>query len=285
MNDTFGAILDEMYTVIAETDESTEYTLDKVKTKVKNVYGRVCSWKMIRIYPREWTAITAKSLSFLSKTLPITVVADSITTSETAVNAAVVEMDTTNMPTTWSMLIYGNIVNYTGKTATSITGCTGVLALIPQSSKAKLITKISDLDIYKPKSMAKQNTDGSTDPLAYVEWGTNGYWERFSIIKQDWEQYIIVLSSYSGQYWLTYTRIPPELVENSDEIILEHNAGLYCIAPIWAWEMLWKSEEIELAQEKLVLGYDYLVEFYGKYALDLSWQPQSVEYDQVTSFI
>jgi hypothetical protein len=75
----------EVFTILAETELSTEYTPARVQSKIDSIHKRICSGKVIRLFnddPREGKAIRAKSLPFLNQQIPITVTRYKVLTAD-----------------------------------------------------------------------------------------------------------------------------------------------------------------------------------------------------------
>ena len=85
MPNTRLEIEEEVFTILAETELSTEYSPERVQSKIDSVYKRVCSGKIIRLFsddPREGKVIKAKSLPFLNQQTPITTFRPQILTAD-----------------------------------------------------------------------------------------------------------------------------------------------------------------------------------------------------------
>ena len=285
MPNTRVEIEDEVFTILAETELSTEYTPARVQAKIDSVHKRICSGKLIRLFnddPREGKAIRAKSLPFLNQQIPLTVFRPTTLTAPMNIGDTTVSLDTTDYEAAGAVYIAGNIVEYTSKSTTQFLGCTGIQTFAETGTTVGALTKVNSIDAYKPKTLWLQSK-GIQRQIQYIRRGDQTGAEYWTILNNGTSKYINIISSTIGVYWLYYQLEPTTLTTDNQQILLPGTAGLDIVAPIVAGELLRKSEEIELAKEKLIPGYDGLTEFYGKFVADTQDEAQQISWDTCTA--
>lgn len=272
----------EAYQVLWEKDLSNEYSPAIVQAKIQNVYSRICHGKVIRL--DNWQAINASRLPFLEYRTPIQYYApSSITGGPYNPGATTLWVaDTTNYLTSSYVSIKGNLIKYTGKTATSLTWVTWVTIIIEDGDLVSQVFPISNINIYKPTRLSyiTNETEQPCHEMIRWEYTTGQY---YTIMNNGEDRYLFIKEYPTGTYRLDYFQEPPALTQDSDKILLPGDAGKEIIAPIAMAELLWKTEEIDFAKEKWVLWYDKLVEFYDNYKRNTKKERQQIGYNFVGS--
>ena len=291
MSNTRSEVETETLRLIAATEASTEYNLDTVRGSNQNVYERICSWNIIRLISTgqhaEWSKIKAKKLPFLDKKYPINIYETVVTTDAVLVWATSIPCDTANLLDATVLdpkyvMIFGNIVSYTSKTATTLEWCSWLVIALDLWTVVRQVYLIDNLDVSKPKTLINQ-TNNWQFPIFYLDPQAQIAPQQYYTILFEWEnRFLLTESCPSWVYRFNYTLQPPVLDTDNSTYLLPWDRAKKLIAPISAWELLWWSEETELWKEKLMLWYGPLVEFYGKFVSDIENQIVSIDFNFCT---
>ncbi len=122
---TLQTLRDIAYSIIREEEDVNAYPLILMDMLLNSSQTRICNGTVIN--PLNQQAVIKGKLSFLDSSefysnVNVTTLSANATVGATALSIT----DTTSYPTSGSVYINGNIVTYTGKTATTFTGCTNV---------------------------------------------------------------------------------------------------------------------------------------------------------------
>lgn len=287
MANKLSEIIADAYRKMAEIDTSTQYDYDVVKQKANDYHKAVCSGKVQRLFPapghNEIWSITAKRLPFLERKTPIEWNWPIKLTADANIWAVELSLDTTDLASSWAIYIKWCLIKYTNKTATTITGVTGVTISLSTGDIASPLFQISNMNLYKPFDLIYQVQDQERS-VVFIEDGMFVPSSYYKVLN-DWnDKYIYIVNLSSGLYWLKYIYEPDDMENDDDECLLEGNNGRDIISSLIAGDLLFDSEETQFAQEKLTFGYSFLISFYNKFNSDKSNQTKSIDYNFATEW-
>ena len=122
MSVTLSQLRTKAYAILREEEESSAYSYTLIDDLLNTAQLKICSGLVINPLTKEelkkWQLPFLNSTQFYSSVSPTNTTAD-LTAWDVTINVT----DTTNFPTTWVLFIWWDIITYTGKTATSFTGC------------------------------------------------------------------------------------------------------------------------------------------------------------------
>ena len=145
---TLWDIKDLMYWLMNETSWNRTYTNNWRDTaKINDVIRRVSSWFFRSVLNTE-TVYKSGDIPYLRKKQYIKYKEAIACTAAIVVGAVTINIDTTNLTTTWSIYSQWVVISYTWKNATQITWCTGVVADFEEWTKFEQVYKVNaDMDI------------------------------------------------------------------------------------------------------------------------------------------
>ena len=287
MGNALKDIIAATYTKMAEVDTSTEYNRDIVVNKINTIYKDVCRWEVQRLFPAPGSpvngAIVAKRLPFLEQKKPINWEGTSKLDQSASIWAIELFLDTTNLEANWAVYIRGNLIKYTWKTSTSITGVTWVIIALDQWDIVSPLFKTSWINLYKPFDLVKQVWDQELSMVYIDEWMyvPGSYYKT---LNDGEDKYIYIVNFNTWLYWLKYIYEPDDLEDEDDEVLLDGNNWIEIISSIVAWELLFDTEETMFAQEKLTLWYNALIKFFNRFNSDKKNQTKSIDYSFCTGW-
>lgn len=236
--------------------------------KINDVIRRICSWKVYNLI--EWGMIQGKYLPFLAWTKIINVLTSRNLTQEVAIWGTKLYFDTTDLPSSGSVIMWEVVFSYTVKTSTYIEIPASEFERDNWTVLRALYNMPSDID--EPQALRQWNID-----IVFVN-------DDSPVI---WNVYYSIISGKLYIKWVTwkvvlkYKKKPTALSNNIDECIIPDSKDM--IACISAGEVLYDLEETNDAQSKLVSGYSQLKEFYSRRASQVKkqntimWQPFNLQ--------
>lgn len=173
-----------------------------------------------------------------------------ITTSSTEI-----EIDTTNLPTTGGILLWNEIISYTGKTATEITGVTGILSSHSIWEFAIILHKLPT-NFRKPLKV--YNFIQEQEIEIEMKDNINRQYKYYQIL--DW--YIYFYGTSKDKIYIKYTTNYEYLTDNTDTSPFPDSIALNIIPFIAGGRMI-KDE---------VLRVKLLTQWYNKIATEYTRQ-------------
>ena len=272
MANTLEEVFNEVYDLMGEKPTSTTYPILSVVSLINRYIERICKWQIVSLLnPQQ--RYRAGNLKFLEKKIYYKNISAQSTSVATAIGDTTLTVTTTNFPTTWAVLINWEIVTYTGKSSTQLTGVTGITTIHPAGSRVNLVFALPT-NISKPF----QVYDTEWAEVEYQDFRYNEKFNYYTILTQDNIDYIYFNRWEWNNMLVQYYKRPTKLIYSTDdqkEIDLPDDAWLDIIAPLVAWDMKFtKWEELDLAQNNLLKWYNWLQEFndyYTKKAIKFWW--------------
>jgi len=162
------------YEVLNEPSTSGLYSSDLINLWLNNTQVEVCDGKKLKFLRSTYSFIAPVRTSLTS----------AITTASTTLAVG----DTTNFSTAGAVMVQGDVINYTGKTSTTLTGCTNVgVAHDAGAYVYPLIALPSDY-WSTPDVRVYRSTVTSTDTWMYfdeLEWNNRLTSHAFTITSDD----------------------------------------------------------------------------------------------------
>ncbi len=135
---TLQDLRDIGYAILREEEDITAYPLVLMDMLLNSAQNRICNGTVIN--PMNWQAIRKGKLPFLDTSAFYSNISLTTLSADTTVGDTTLDItDTTDFPSTGSIYVAGNIITYTGKTATTFTGCTNVLFAHQSGSQVSTI--------------------------------------------------------------------------------------------------------------------------------------------------
>lgn len=260
MATTLQDLRDIWYALLREEeDDSSAYPTVLMDMMLNSAESRICAWTVIN--PINQQAVRKWKLSFLDESKFYSNVNVTSITADTTTGAPNIDVaDTTNFPTTWSLYIAWNIVDYTGKTATQFTGVTGVefahlswtqvsiifalptdygsVSWVSYANNFKLDAKLYD-DMWEDLNSIKNGGYNRTDAQWYRNQTTV---KPFYVII---DNYLLVFNrnNTGDQIHLRYQKKATKMVNTTDETTIPEDYAESTIPYLALWEMLYNRGE------------------------------------------
>lgn len=268
MPNTLTEIDTRLLVNLAVPSTSTTYPQARRRGKINSLIRRIANGKIKNIL--DGTLITWWDLRFLRKRVqvkdyaPLSLQDATITSATTTINTS----DTTLVPTAWNGYIGWSVFAYTGKTATSLTGVTGVEWTHKKSALINIVTKLPT-DCLVPSELYRVDKKWAIQPTDYIDYKAQDYAESYRTIIGDstaTNQYIYTqFQSNTETYRFYYYSKPTTLASGATVSELPDDYGVEMVSLLASWELLRETEKRDQGKNQLVLAYAMLIEFYEKF--------------------
>lgn len=280
MATTLQDLRDVFYSILRETSNSSAYPLTFVDLLLNAAQQRICLGNVMN--PLSWVQLKKWQLPFLLTDKFYTSIQTVYLSAAATVWGTTLTLTTTNLASSWVLYIDGNIITYTAKTATQVTGCTNILYAHPSGSEVstvyavpadygsivnvvrngsvKLQSKLYD-DIFEDLNSKKHPVYPNTQYNNF-----NNYNKPFYTIKD--RSYIILfdLNEWDKSIRLRYEKLPTTMSAGSDNATIDNDVFAKTTIPyIAVWEMLYNRWEEARAAEILNFWLWQVKEMYTYY--------------------
>jgi len=145
-------------------------------------------------------------------------------------------MDTTNLPTTWAIMLGNEVIEYTGKEATKITGCTWILSSHKSGDIATVLYKCP-ADFYKT---TKVYTFLSNKELEIaIKDNINNMYKYYYIVDGATAKYIVFQWVITADpIYIKYKKEYTYLTDDTDVCVFDKNTALNIISFICGGRMI-----------------------------------------------
>lgn len=264
MANLLAEVYEKVYDLLWERTTSTTYPVTSAVSLINTYIDRICKGQVINLLNPQ-VKYRAGNLSFLEKNVYYKNIQSQVISVATTVNGTTLTLTTTDFPTSGAVLINGEIVKYTGKSATQLTGVSWITAVHEVGSRVTVVYQLP-ANITKPF----QVYDVKGSEIEYQDFRYNDKERYYTILTQDWVDYIYFNSCGFNNMLVKYYKKPTKLVYSTDdqeEIDLPDDYGITVVAPLVAGEMKYtKWEEQDLASNNLNNWYTALQEMYDYYS-------------------
>lgn len=268
-----------------DADSTSAYSPEYVNTKINTAQYNICSGMVIGA---DWMPLKKLKLPFLFKQAFYQNIGSVILDADTTVWATTLTVtDTTEYPTSGYLWIQNNIITYTGKTATTFTGVTGVAFAFTSGARvypifalptdymntlsvtynnAYPLEFVDENEIYQLINQVK-----GVWPIIQAGYVQNGYamqWLRkaFYTIYNGLYLAPFYLDNSIGMFNLSYEMIPTEMVENTDTTVITNDTlALDAISHLAFSEILFERWEEERWLSHLAFGVNSTRKLYHFY--------------------
>ena len=281
-NKTLWDLQTQFYNILREEQDNTAYPITFADELLNASQERICAGTVIDVRTNQ--AIERMALPFLAENKFYTTSLDTTITQTTSIGATTLYATTTGYPTAGKLWINGNIVTYTGITATSFTGCSGIeyahvawdvicrLYDLPTDYLATDRVVYNHNYVMEPKDYRKifldlKNYKTNYNAVNYLNTGNNGFiyggFRPFYSIIQG--KYILPFQINQAGYMirLEYLKQPTEMTQASDESSIPGIRARRTIPYLAVWEMLYNRGEEDRGMRVLWLAYSMIAEMYS----------------------
>lgn len=270
MSNTLQEILAKAYFKMGEKTTSSVFEYTGNMLDEANVLQRsICQWRLEDIIT--WKTIEAGNLVFMQAKKFYEIVPSVTLWEECEAWATTLTLDTTNLDSSWKIIIEGDIISYTAKTSTTLTSVSGVSVRHLSWVKVRQLYALPD-DFYKTIDLYHNE-----NPVTYHEWNdeqTYG-WIYYEIVEDSQSGYNYMNTAYlnvvgiewvSDNVMLKYYRDTTDMEEDGDYCDLPGDSWVKVISNILAGTMLYDTEEAEKGLRFLTAWYAALKKLYKDYA-------------------
>lgn len=247
----------------SDVEEFDEETV--VLPKVEDVVSRIC--KGIYINPVTAQVYRSGYLPFLDASVFYTSVQPIALQADVATNDVVITFDTTNFLNTWNDYIYinGDIIRYTGKTATTITGVTWISTTHKSGDLVYQLYKLPT-SITKPFTLFRMTGNQNKQKVDHVDFRQPILENNYYTILRDWDQDLLNIVGYWGELTFMMIYIDKNTTMSTPSSVCIIPDCTEIVAHLVAWELLYEYEEYEDWPTKLQHWCALLNEMYMFYA-------------------
>lgn len=259
-------IVTRVYQLLGDPSDVEEFDEDTVVIpKVEDVVSRIC--KGIYINPVNAQIYRGGYLPFLDASTFYTSVQPIALTADVATTDVVITFDTTNFLSTGTQYIYINwdIIKYTGKTATTITGVTWIWTTHKAGDLVYQLYKLPT-SITKPFTLFRMTGNQNNQKIAHVDFRQPILENNYYTILRDWTQDLLNIVGFWGDltFMMIYIDKNATMATGATECIIPDCTEM--VAHLVAWELLYEYEEYEDWPTKLQHWCALLNEMYMFYA-------------------
>jgi hypothetical protein len=282
MSKTLQDLRNQFYWILKEEEDTSAYSLSMADVLLNSAQLRICSGSLVN--PLNSNHIIKGKLPFLQGNKLYTLTPYTYTSTTLSVWWTTIDTDTTNYPNTGAIYISGDIVTYTGKTLTQLTGCSGItFAHISGSKIYTLYALPSDcMNLINVSYNSIQLTQLSYDEIfkwdRHLNWNywipLNNYVYNDNMVNINNEymilnwQYILYIG-YSGipstPLLIRYEKKSTTMLVWTDITTIPDEWAISTIPYIAVWEMLFNRGEEWRAAELLNFWYGQVREMYTYY--------------------
>ena len=259
MSNTRSEIDARVVKLLNEVSDSTTFDEDTRYALINEVQWAVCKWDLVDItFPgKDKPVIKSPFLRFLAKRQFLKTV-QPITTPVIATTDTEITLTTTFLEDAGYMYVNGDIIQYTAKTATQITGVTGISTdqkAWEQIKQAYMLPSIA----YKGFNL-KMVKNGADTPIDFIDDRANKDISLYyTIVFDETTSNEFIVIEWIGEddevLIFDYYTKSTNLSADSDTTDLPEDYGLQVIAPLVAWTLLYFTDEQSKGVWYLVLGY------------------------------
>ena len=288
---TLEQLISRSYKALWQNSDAVNITADDVMIpKINSIVNRICKW--IYINPITWQRYTAGDLPFTRKQQFYTIVDKQTATADVAIWATVVSFVSTTFATTGAIFTNWQVIEYTGNTWTTLTGCSGILAPITEWANIYQLYAIPT-NISNPFTVFLIDDKGYTTEIPYIDdrFKSNSSYYYTIVQNNSGTRYIHFFgwNSTSGQIQIKYYENSTDMVALSDECIIPDTRSLDMVSMLTAWEVAYENEETDDANTKLNLGCMKLNEMYVYYTSQIKrskqqFMPQPRDNSSITGY-
>ena len=269
MAKTYNDIRSKVFNIIGEKDSATVLDLEwTVKPLINSVEEQICEGRVHNMIKD--SAITSWDLRFLMKSVWKNLVTQRELTATANAWATTMYFNTTWYTSSWYIFIAGHIVAYSGATATTITGVTGLDVTVevwttPWILRQAYLVPSTSVDTI----LVKDITNSSEIP--YIDYRDDRKPQKYYSIYPNNEtsnsSFLVFFGSWEEQIRLIYQDWYTAMTDSDDVSNLPDDNWTEVTARIVAWLLMIETNyDYKRGIEILKMWYGNLERMYSKYA-------------------
>lgn len=268
------------YSILREEEDTSAYPLVLVDLLLNAAQQRICMGNIVNPLTKE--QLKKWQLPFIQTDKFYTSVQTTYLNAVAVVWWTTLDVDTTNLATSWVVFIWGNVITYTGKSATQLTWCSNILFAheagsevtvlytlptdyasiinVTRDNKQKVEWKLYD-DVFEDLNSYKRPVYPTNQQYNFTN-----YSKPFYTIKDD--DYIILwnLNDWDKSIRVRYEKLPTTMSAGSDTATISNDIFAQTTIPyIAVWEILYNRGEEWRAAELINFWIGQVKEMYTYY--------------------
>jgi len=282
-------LLNKEYSILKSRQGATAYPVDNLTQFTDSAQKTICSGTVVELDPSHDNVVVQKqALQFLDKTVFYNSIAYLHLSLDAVVWSTTLDLDDTSLLVTpGALLVQGNVITYTGKTATQITGIpiswdwsimyafTGWqiahnLHILPDDFEQAVRAIYSENFRLEPVDYRDINNATLLDPFVYRFFQSDFYSDRltgqyyYTLISS---KYLlpIIPSTSNKPIRLNYQKAPTTLALPADICTIPDTYALNTIPYIATAEMMYNRGEMDEAYRLNAIGVKNVKAMYKKY--------------------
>jgi len=275
MANTREEIREEVYYILGESSDSTEYTSTRLNDMINSYQDVIIKWWIKREDNSQ--TIKAPDLRFMRKKNFIEYVPVVSLTVDVVIWDLTIDFDTTDFQDSWYLNILWDVIQYTWKTATQVTWVTGIEI---GKTTWDAVRQIYKLPTEAWKWFMLEFVDSNQVYSNYRWWYFLDYVDyrmekdKVSFYTIIWDnetttnQFIDIFwwNRKDDKFIFHYYKKATTMTADSDESNLPDDYGKLVIAPIVAWKILYNTDEVQKWVELLSKWYNEMETMYNAFA-------------------
>jgi hypothetical protein len=286
---TLEQYINRSYKALWANSDSLNITADDVIIpKINSVIARIC--KGIYKNPITGQKFNAWDLPFTRKQQFYTIIDKQTATSDVAIWDTVIPFITTSFNTAGWVFTNGQVVEYTGKTWTGITWCSGIISPITAGATIYQLYAVPS-NISTPFTVFLLDSNWYSTEIPYIDdrYKSNSSYYYTIVQNNSGTRYIhfFGLTAIDGQIQVKYYENSTDMVNLSDTSVIPDTRGLDMVSMLVAGEVAYENEEVDDANTKLALWCNKLDEMYTYYNSQIKrskqqFVPQAWDYSSIS---
>jgi hypothetical protein len=252
------------YAILREEEDTSAYPLVLMDLLLNTAQQSICMGNVVNPLSKE--QLKKWQLSFLQTDKFYTSIQTVYLTVDAVVGGTTLTLDTTNLEATGVVFIAGNVITYTGKTATQLTWCSNILYAheaglevtilytlptdyasiinVTRDNKQKVEWKLYD-DVFEDMNSIKHPIYPNNQQVNFTN-----YSKPFYTIKDD--DYLVLwnLNNWDKQIRVRYEKLPTQMTTGASTATITNDIFAQTTIPYYAvGEMLYNRGEESRAWE------------------------------------
>ena len=265
-----SALRTQSFELLREEENSSSYSYTLVDQMLNSAQLRICTWACVNPLTKE--VVSKGDLPFLNTDYFYSSVTDTYLSADTTVWATELSAITTNFATSGKLYIAGNIITYTGKSATQFTGVVGVLFAFKSGERISQVfslpadfASIKNVTYNNKYRMEPKEYDDIFEELNKFK-GQTYLVSPFYTIKDNSDLIIFNADNTGDMIRIRYEKLPTTMSNGTDTCVIPNDIYAKNTLPYLAiWEVMFNRWEEWRAGELLNFAYGQLREMYKFY--------------------
>jgi len=254
---TLWDVKTKIWEEMVQKSTSTTYSSTKLTNMVNEVSAQIFDKQVYNELTNRY--IQLSDLPFNNKLTAYTIIDNPVLTSAIEAWDTEINVVTTDLDWSWTVMIWWDIITYNAKTATQLQWVSGIL--LPYDAWEEVIKLYpTPSDFNKPLKFYKMSSWNEVEVKWLRDW--DSLTKYYNIVYSWDDTFIYTTSNISWWYYLKYTKDYTVLEEDTEEVELPRDIALNSLVFICAWRLI---KDAELRVQLLTKWYGNLTVAANKY--------------------